>query len=60
MDHHLLKSSLTSCSLHDPLVKGVGRDQAVYHDWLGLSNAVAAILSLQVRLGVLGGTKIFL
>ena len=55
MDDHLLQLPLGGGSLQDLLVDGVGRDQAVHHHWLGLPNAVAAVLGLQVRLGVLEG-----
>ena len=52
MDDHLLQLPLGGCSLHDLLVDGVGRDEPVDHDGLGLANPVAPVLSLQVLLGV--------
>lgn len=55
MDDHLLQPPLGSSPLHDALVDGVGSDQAVHHHRMCLSNAVTAILGLQISLGVLGG-----
>ena len=55
MDDHLLQLPLGGCSLQDLLVDGVGRDQTVHHHRLGLPDAVASVLGLQVRLGVLEG-----
>ena len=52
MDNHLLQLPLGGCSLHDLLVDGVGRDEPVDHDGLGLADPVAPVLSLQVLLGV--------
>ena len=55
MDHHLFQPSLAGSPLHNLLVKGVGSDQTIHHDRLGLPNTVAAILGLEITLGVLGG-----
>lgn len=53
VDDHLLQLPLGGGPLQDLLVDGVGRDQAVHNHWLGLPDTVTAVLSLQVRLGVL-------
>lgn len=53
MDNHLLQLPLGRRPLQDLLVNGVGRDQSIHHHWFGLSNAVTAVLSLQIRLRVL-------
>ena len=55
MDDQLLQLPLGGGSLQDLLVDGVGRDQPVHHHRLGLPDAVAAVLGLQVSLGVLEG-----
>lgn len=54
VDDHLLQLPLARGPLKYFLVDGVGRDQAIHHHWFGLTDAVAAVLSLQVCLGVLG------
>lgn len=53
VNDHLLQLPLGRGPLQDLLVDGVGGDQAVNHHWFGLTNAVAAVLSLQVSLRVL-------
>lgn len=55
VDDHLLQLPFGRGSLKDLLVNGVGCDQAVHNHWFGLSNAMTAVLSLQVSLGVLRG-----
>lgn len=57
MDHHLLQLPLGRGPLQDLLVDGVGRYQAVHHHGFGLPDAVTAVLSLQVRLGILRGKE---
>lgn len=59
VDDHLLQLPLGRGSLQDLLVNGVGGDQAVDHHRFGLSDAVAAVLSLQVGLRVLRGQRTF-
>lgn len=54
VDDHLLQLPLGRSPLQDLLVDGVGCDQAVHHHWFGLPDAMTAVLSLQVCLGVLG------
>lgn len=56
VNDHLLQLPLGRCPLQDLLVDGVGGDQAVNHHWFGLTDAVAAVLSLQVGLRVLEDT----
>lgn len=59
MDNHLLQLPLGRGPLQDLLVDGVGCDQSIHHHWLSLSNAVTAVLCLQIRLRVLAtGDKI--
>lgn len=53
VNDHLLQLPLGRGPLQDLLVDGVGSDQAVHHHWFGLPDTVTAVLSLQVRLGVL-------
>ena len=55
VNHHLFQPSLLVGSLYDALVNGVGRHQPIHHHRLGLTDAVAAILGLEVSLRVLGG-----
>lgn len=55
VDDHLLQLPLDRGPLQYLLVNGVGCDQAVHHHWFGLPDTVTAVLSLQVRLGVLRG-----
>lgn len=57
VNDHLLQLPLGRSSLQDLLVDGVGSDQAVDHHRFGLTNAVAAVLGLQVGLRVLGGSE---
>lgn len=58
MDDHLLQLPLCRRPLQDLLVNSIGGDQAVHHHRFGLSNAMTAVLSLQVCLGVLRGKGI--
>lgn len=53
VNDHFLQLSLAGGPLQYFLVDGVGRDQAIHHHRLGLTDAVAAVLSLQVCLRVL-------
>lgn len=53
VNDHLLQLPLGRRPFQDLLVDGVGGDQAVNHHRLGLANAVAAVLGLQVGLRVL-------
>lgn len=53
VDDHLLQLSLVGGPLQYFLVDGVGRDQAIHHNRFGLTDAVTAVLSLQVCLRVL-------
>ena len=53
VDDHLLKSPLAGRSFHYVLINSVGGDVAVHHHWLGLTNSMATILCLQVRLRIL-------
>lgn len=57
VDDHLLQLPLVCGSLQYFLVDGVGGDQAIHHHRLGLTDAVAAVLSLEVCLGVLRGAE---
>ena len=57
MYDHSLQPSFGGSSLHYPLINGVGGDKAIDHYWLSLTNAMAAILSLQVTLGILMGKE---
>ena len=58
VDDHFFQPPLGSSPLHDALVYGVCSDQAIHHYGVGLTNPVTAILSLQVRLGVLGEERL--
>lgn len=53
VDDHLLQLSLVWGLLQYFLVDGVCCDQAIHHNWFGLTDAVTAVLSLQVCLRVL-------
>lgn len=57
VDDHLLQLPLGRSPFQDLLVDSVGCDQAVHHHWFGLPDAVTAVLSLQVCLGVLRGEE---
>lgn len=57
VDDHLLQLPFGRSPLKDLLIDGVDSDQAVHHHGLGLANPVAAVLSLQVSLGVLGANR---
>ena len=46
VDDHFLEFSFSGRPFDDLLVDGVGGDQAVHHDWLGLPDSVTAILGL--------------
>lgn len=53
VNDHLLQLSLVWGPLQYFLVNAVSCDQAIHHHWFGLTNAVTAVLSLQVCLRVL-------
>ena len=49
MDHHLLQLPLGGGSLHYLVVDGVGGDESVDHDWLGLTNTMTSVLGLEKK-----------
>lgn len=53
MDDKLLQFSLSSCSFHNFLINSICSYKAIYNNWLCLTNPMASILGLEIRLGIL-------